>query len=248
MYKTICIGVEGQAFAIGAEASNDRQNHRARAGASDILSGTKITGWQQEVSGMKIHMTRKISFFRINYVIDEYGAYKGLGRCTLDLFFQRLKLIKNDCLVYELRQTNYLLQILSAIPILGLMFFVPFHLIYKGTAIGRTKRLSASSGYQIFINDDIYEVHLHNDNKCSVMKNETQICLITKKEEVWFEENEYEILAPLTCEEDELSKLFLICMFIDVTCFANHRRWAAHKKEKNIVWDDAFPERAEWVP
>lgn len=80
------------------------------------------------------------------------------------------------------------------------------------------------------------------------MKNGTQISRITKNEEVWFEENKYEVLVSDTCGEEELSKLFLICMFIDVTFFANHRRWVAHKKEKNIVWSDSYPERAEWTP
>ena len=50
------------------------------------------------------------------------------------------------------------------------------------------------------------------------------------------------------CCEDEQNRIFLLCMFIDVTFFANHRRWAAHRKEKNIVLYDAFPERAEWTP
>lgn len=128
------------------------------------------------------------------------------------------------------------------------MFFVPYHLFYKGSSYGRTRRISASSGYQLSINNDIYEIHLHNGNKCSIVKNGTQISRITKNEEVWFEENKYEVLVSDTCGEEELSKLFLICMFIDVTFFANHRRWVAHKKEKNIVWSDSYPERAEWTP
>ena len=179
--------------------------------------------------------------------MQESVVYKGLGRCTLDLFFQRLRLLKNDKLIFELRQRNLFLQIIAAIPIIGLAVFVPFHLFFDGTVIGRTKRLFASSGYQLSVNEDIYEIHLHNDNKCSVVKNGTQISLITKDIEVWFEENRYDLLISSTCDEEELDRLFLICMFIDITFFANHRTWSAHRKEKSIVWNDAYPERAEWT-
>ena len=163
------------------------------------------------------------------------------------MFFQRLRLWKNEHLIYELHQRNLFLQILSIIPIIGLAVFVPYRLLFKGSVIGRTKHLPASAGYQLSVNEDQYEIHLHSGNKCSVMKNGTQIGLITKDEEVWFEENKYELLVSDSCEEDELSRLFLICMFIDVTFFANHRRWAAHRKEKNIVWSDTYPERADWT-
>lgn len=197
---------------------------------------------------MSFHLSRKLHLFRSTYQIRERGDVQGVGRNTLDLLFQRLKLLKCGELLYEMRQTNLFLQILAVIPILGLAVFVPFQLFFNGKKIGRTRRLSASAGYEITFGDDHYEIHLHRGNRCSVVKNGTQIGLAIKSEEVWFEENEYEILLPDGCGEDEQNRMFLICMFIDVTFFANHRRWAAHKKEKNIVWDDAFPERAEWTP
>ena len=197
---------------------------------------------------MTLHLSRKLHLFRSTYTIRERGDYHGVGRNTLDLLFHRLKLLKNGELLYEMRQTNLFLQILAAIPILGLAVFVPFQLFFNGKKIGRSRRLSASAGYEITFGDDRYEIHLHSDNRCSVVKNGDQICLITKNEEVWFEENEYEVLLPDSCGEEEQSRVFLLCMFIDVTFFANHRRWAAHRKEKNIVWGDAFPERAEWTP
>lgn len=197
---------------------------------------------------LKIHLSRKLSLFRAVYQIRERGDYQGVGRNTLDLLFQRLKLLKNGALLYELRQTNLLLQILAAIPILGLAVFVPFQLFFNGQRIGRSRRLSASAGYEIRFGEDYYEIHLHSGNRCSVMKNGSQISLITKNEEVWFEENQYELLVSEACEEAELSRLFLICMFVDVTYFANHRRWVSHKKETTVVWSDAYPERAEWTP
>ena len=197
---------------------------------------------------MTLHLSRKLHLFRSTYQIRERGDYHGVGRNTLDLLFQRLKLLKNGELLYEMRQTNLFLQILAAIPILGLAVFVPFQLFFNGKKIGGSRRLSASAGYEITFGDDRYEIHLHNDNRCSVVKNGNQISLITKNEEVWFEESEYEVLLPDSCGEAEQSKIFLLGMFIDVTFFANHRRWAAHKKEKNIVLFDAFPERAEWTP
>ena len=197
---------------------------------------------------MTLHLSRKLHLFRSTYTIRERGDYHGVGRNTLDLLFHRLKLLKNGELLYEMRQTNLFLQILAAIPILGLAVFVPFQLFFNGKKIGRSRRLSASAGYEITFDDDRYEIHLHSDNRCSVVKNGNQICLITKNEEVWFEENEYEVLLPDNCGEAEQSRIFLLGMFIDVTFFANHRRWSAHRKEKNIVWGDAFPERAEWTP
>ena len=197
---------------------------------------------------MKYHLSRKLNLFRATYLVRERGNYQGISRNTLDLLFHRLKLLKNNELLYELRQPNLFLQILAAIPILGLAVFVPFQLFFNSQKIGRSRRLSASAGYEISFGDDHYEIHLHNGNRCSVMKNGTQISLISKNEEVWFEENEYEILFPDNCCETEESRIFLLCMFIDVTFFANHGRWSAHKKEKNIVWGDAFPERAEWAP
>ena len=197
---------------------------------------------------MKLHFSRKLSLLRAIYQIRERGDYLGVSRNTLDLLFHRLKLLKNGELLYEMRQTNLFLQILAVIPILGLAVFVPFQLFFKGKKIGKSRRLSASAGYEITFGDDHYEIHLHSGNRCSVMKNGSQISLITKNEEVWFEENEYGILLPDNCGEEEQSRIFLLCMFIDVTFFANHRRWSAHKIEKNIVWDDAFPERAEWTP
>ena len=197
---------------------------------------------------MTIHLSRKLNLFRSTYLIRGRRDLQGLSRNTLDLLFQRLKLPKDGELLYELRQTNWLLQLLAVIPLLGLAVFVPYELFFKGQKIGRSRRLSASAGYELAFGDDRYEIHLHNGNRCSVVKNGTQTALITKSEEVWFEENEYEILLPDECCEDEQNRIFLLCMFIDVTFFANHRRWAAHRKEKNIVFYDAFPERAEWTP
>ena len=197
---------------------------------------------------MKLHFSRKLSLLRAIYQIRERGDYQGVSRNTLDLLFHRLKLLKNGELIYEMRQTNLFLQILAAIPILGLAVFVPYQLFFMGRRIGRSRRLSASAGYEIAFGDDRYEIHLHNGSRCSVVKNGMQTALITKNEEVWFEENEYEILLPDGCGEDEQNRIFLLCMFIDVTFFANHRRWAAHRKEKSIVLYDAFPERAEWTP
>ncbi|MBQ3263019.1 MAG: hypothetical protein IJH52_07575 [Oscillospiraceae bacterium] len=197
---------------------------------------------------MILHLSRKLHLFRSTYQIRERGDVQGTGRNTLDLLFHRLKLLKNGELLYEMRQTNLFLQILAAIPILGLAVFVPFQLFFNGKKIGRSRRLSASAGYEIAFGDDRYEIHLHNDNRCSVVKNGAQIALIAKNEEVWFEENEYEVLLPDNCGEAEQSRIFLLGMFIDVTFFANHRRWSAHKKEKNIVLFDAFPERADWTP
>ncbi len=197
---------------------------------------------------MTIHLSRKLHLFRSTYQIRERGDVQGVGRNTLDLLFHRLKLLKDGELLYELRQTNLFLQILAIIPILGLAVFVPFQLFFKGQKIGRSRRLSASAGYEIAFADDRYEIHLHNGSRCSVMKNGSQISLITKNEEVWVEENEYEILLQDEVGAEEENRLFLLCMFIDVTFFANHRRWSAHKKKKSIVLYDAFPERAEWTP
>ena len=197
---------------------------------------------------MTIHLSRKLNLFRSTYLIRGRRDLQGLSRNTLDLLFQRLELLKAGELFYELRQTNWLLQLLAVIPLLGLAVFVPFQLFFKGQKIGRSRRLSASAGYELAFGVDRYEIHLHNGNRCSVVKNGTQTALITKSEEVWFEENEYEILLPDECCEDEQNRIFLLCMFIDVTFYANHRRWAAHRKEKNIVLYDAFPERAEWTP
>lgn len=197
---------------------------------------------------LKFHLSRKLHLLQSVYQIRERGDYQGVGRNTLDLLLQRLKLLKNGELVYEMRQTNLFLQILAVIPLLGLVVFVPFHLFFNGKKIGRSRRLSASAGYEISFGDDHYELHMHSGNRCSVMKNGSQISLITKNEEAWFEENEYEILLPGECCEREEGRIFLLCMFIDVTFFANHRRWSAHKKEKNVILYDAFPERAEWMP
>ena len=197
---------------------------------------------------MTLHLSRKLHISRSAYTIRERGDVQGLGRNTLDLLFQRLKLMKGGEALYELRQTNWLLQLLAVIPLLGLAVFVPFQLFFMGQKIGRSCRLSASAGYEIAFGDDRYEIHLHNGSRCSVVKNGTQTALITKSEEVWFEENEYEILLPDGCGEDEQSRMFLLCMFIDVTFFANHGQWAANRKVKSIVLYDAFPERAEWMP
>lgn len=197
---------------------------------------------------MTLHLSRKLHISRSTYAIRERGDVQGLSRNTLDLLFQRLRLMKGSEVLYELRQTKLLLQLLAVIPILGLAVFVPFQLFCKGQKIGRSRRLSASAGYEIAFGDDRYEIHLHNGSRCSVVKNGAQIGRITKNEEVWFEENEYEILLPDGCGENEQNRIFLLCMFIDVTFFANHRRWAAHRKEKSIVLYDAFPERAEWTP
>ena len=197
---------------------------------------------------MTLHLSRKLHISRSTYAIRERGDVQGLSRNTLDLLFQRLKLLKCGELLYELRQTNLFLQILAAIPILGLAVFVPYQLFFMGRRIGRSRRLSASAGYEIAFGDDRYEIHLHNGSRCSVVKNGAQIGRITKNEEVWFEENEYEILLPDEADAEEEHRVVLLCMFIDVTFFANHRRWAAHRKEKSIVLYDAFPERAEWTP
>lgn len=197
---------------------------------------------------MRLHMSRKISGFRLCYAVAEDRAYRGLGRCTLDLLFQRLRLWRGETLLFELRQTNLLLQILAAIPILGLAVFVPFRLLFRGERIGRSRRLFDSAGYQITFGADAYDVHLHRDNRCSVVKNGTQICLVSKDEETWFEEHQYELLVSDASGEAELERLFLICMFIDANFFPNHRRWSAHRREKNVIFFDAFPERADWTP
>ena len=197
---------------------------------------------------MTLHLSRKLHLSRSTYAIRERGELQGVGRNTLGLLFQRLRLMRGGEALYELRQTNWLLQLLAVIPLLGLAVFVPFQLFFKGQKIGRSRRLSASAGYEIAFGDDRYEIHLHNGSRCSVVKNGAQIGRITKNEEVWFEENEYEILLPDEADAEEEHRVVLLCMFIDTTFFANHGQWAAHRKEKSIVLYDAFPERAEWTP
>ena len=148
---------------------------------------------------MTIHLSRKLNLFRSTYLIRGRRDLQGLSRNTLDLLFQRLKLLKDGELLYELRQTNWLLQLLAVIPLLGLAVFVPFQLFFKGQKIGRSRRLSASAGYELAFGVDRYEIHLHNGNRCSVVKNGTQTALITKSEEVWFEENEYAAYFSSAC-------------------------------------------------
>ena len=75
---------------------------------------------------MTIHLSRKLNLFRSTYLIRGRRDLQGLSRNTLDLLFQRLKLLKDGELLYELRQTNWLLQLLAVIPLLGLAVFVPF--------------------------------------------------------------------------------------------------------------------------
>lgn len=199
-----------------------------------------------KVTKLKLHITRKFGWLRKNYQVCESDAYLGLGRHTFGLLFQRLKLFKGEDQLYELRQTNVLLKLLDVIPLLGWMIIVPFQVFFQGKRIGRSRRIPF--GYQIAFRDDLYEIRLHRDNICSVMKNGEQISLITKRAETWFEANEYEIQLPDRCCEDEQERILLLCMFIDVFYFPNDLSWYAYRKGKTRILHDDYPDRAEWRP
>lgn len=192
------------------------------------------------------HITRKIKAFKLVYSIQDNQEVSGSGRCTMGLLFQYLRVTNNND-SFVLRQKNLLLQLLSIIPILNLFVRVPYYFYRKTERRGILKYAKKDSGYVLQDGKDKYVVRPHNHNICSICKNDIQIVKVEKKLESWFEENQYTISATDNVVPD-LPLLLVLCMFIDVTYYKNYRQWSAHKKEINIVWNDPYPELAEWTP
>lgn len=192
-------------------------------------------------------MKRKLDLHKIVYTVEEKPELAGYGRCTLGLFFQNLRVSENSNSLLCLRQQNVFLQLLAVIPIISLFIHVPY-IFFKGTRqAGVVRHIPDCCGYCLQDQTDRYEILLHNHNICSVCKNGVQVARIQKNPETWFEVNEYTVYAG----DDVMvrsSLLMLICMFVDITFYSNHRHWSAHKTETSIVLNDPFAEREVWMP
>lgn len=191
------------------------------------------------------HITRKIQAFKLVYSIQDNQEVSGSGRCTMGLLFQYLRVTNNND-SFVLRQKNLLLQLLSIIPVLSLFVRVPYH-YRKSEQNGTLAYAGKNSGYVLQVGKDQYVIRPHNHNIYSICKNNIQIAKVEKKLESWFEENQYTIFVADNVVQD-LPLLLILCMFIDVTYYKNYRQWSAHKKETNVVWNDPYPELAEWTP
>lgn len=197
---------------------------------------------------MKIfHIIRRMTSFRLVYSIEESQEVLGSGRCTMGLFFQYLRITSRGNVSLSLRQKNYFIQLLSVIPIVSLFVRVPYCFFRETEQNGVLKYSRTDDGYVLRDGKDRYVVRPHNHNVCSICKNGIQIAKVQKKLESWFEENQYTVFATDETAE-ELSLMLLLCMFIDTTYYKNYRQWSAHKKETNVVWNDPYPEMAEWNP
>lgn len=196
---------------------------------------------------MQLHIERVPCKAHYRYSMQEDSSIRITANYTFGMGLKNVQLYKDDKLIYSLRQTNPGLNMLHCIPILRAVIYAPFKFFVNGQLDGYTEKIIFQAARKIHIATDTYEIRLHNDNKLSIVKNDTQIALIQKATHTTMERNSYTIYFN-TCETDNQQLLALFCGFIDVEFFPNHWRVSVDKHEKEFVFSDKWCERASWRP
>ncbi len=147
---------------------------------------------------------------------------------------------------YTMKQSNWLLKILMAIPkiFIPIDLFPKYNIFSDEKIIGKTKPAFCTPKREIMIENSLYEVYLHSNNYISIMKDDVQIALVKKSVVTIGEKNRYDVDFECVTEKDKVLILLMVA-FADVVFFPNRFSVAAVKYEKTIG-KDKMAHRTAW--
>ena len=180
------------------------------------------------------------------YTVSENSKISGTSRYTLGFLFHNITVRSESGDTLCLRQTNFFLQILDNIPLIGWFVFVPFQAYVNGVYAGSSKRKYGAAMYTFPIGEDIYEMSLHNPNKAALLKNGKQIALYRRDDEIWLEQTVYRVQHSADAVPEIL---LLFAVFADQVLFSlSGSQVAVYRKERYYQLRDKHPERGNWKP
>lgn len=164
---------------------------------------------------------------------------------TLNFGCNKLFVTDLDGVNYSLQQKNRWLKFINSLPVFNLETFIPYFFYENDTLCGKGKKIHFQPAYQFNFKSDAFELREHKNNIFSLMQNQKQIALYKRPSTSFNEQLSYFIDF---YDEKMLPFFLLFCAFIDTQFYPNHASLHMYKKEVDVVFNDAFAERAKWKP
>lgn len=188
-------------------------------------------------------ITREMKKKHYSFSINTTKNISGKANYTFGLLLQKITIVSSKS-VLQLKQTNWILKLLNAFPILNSEVLAPYKFYVNGRYCGKSKNVFLEPCFFFDIENKRYEVRLHNNNIISLMMNNTQIALFEKETSSRRERNIYKIRH--STEHIEKEMLLLFCAFADLVFYENESFVSYYKIEKNYVLNDKYAERTKW--
>lgn len=175
-----------------------------------------------------------------NYRLTAEGNY------TFGLRPVKITVKKEDELICTIQEKHAALKVFCRL-LMNLLQLAPYKVkyraqkpsLFKASVLFLTPKITGKIG------DDVFELRLHNDDICSITRNNVQIARIEKDIITEFEQNKYRIFYS---DESDFELCFIFCVLIDAQWYKDDTEWAAFRYEKTLVPVDKYPERARWMP
>ncbi len=195
---------------------------------------------------MKIIVERTLALNKYSYAIEGNDAWIGKANYTFGITLWKLCVYSKEDFTFELKQTNWFLKLLNILPVLNLETFTPFKYFESLQYNGYSRKKFLKAAFLFHMGNEIYELRQHNDNICSLMKNEIQVAVYKKEPFSFSEKNRYTVKYSNDMV-DNLQLILLFCIFIDVVFYSNKRRVSLVKYERDVIINkDKYSERSLW--
>lgn len=149
---------------------------------------------------------------------------------------------------YSLKQTNILIKLLNALPLLNLYSFTNFKYYVNDVYKGRTSHNNfLKPQFKFHLGEVEYDIYCHKNNYISIMRDNKQIALVKKEDLTYAEKNRYILRYDASSQYNDAFLLLLVC-FIDVTFYPNHFSFSNIKYEKTLGSDKNYDDRVNWRP
>jgi hypothetical protein len=197
---------------------------------------------------MELIIERTLSKKEFLYKIIGKDQLIGRANYTGEILLRKIlvtDLISN--VSYLLSQTNILIKLLNALPLLNLYSFTNFKYYVNAVYKGRTSSNFFKPQFRFLVEDIEYIIYSHKNNFVSIMRNDKQIALIKKEDVTYAEKNRYLILYEESSQNNIAFLLLLVC-FIDVVFYPNHFSFSYIKYERTVGFDKNYDDRVNWEP
>lgn len=170
----------------------------------------------------------------------------GESNYTFGVTLSKITIKKEEKIISTIREKNIFLKIFCRL-LMNFFQLSPYELNYRSqkSFFLRASIISIFPKISGEIENDVFELRLHNNNICSLMKNNVQIAKFKKETKSEFEQNRYTISYS---SERDFEICFIFCILMDIQWYKDDTEWAAVRYEKTLVPFDKFSERAYWIP
>jgi len=195
---------------------------------------------------MNTTIERKITSEGFSYTISCDPTLEGTTNFTLSLLPIHITVVECDTNIYQMKEANWLLKLISWIPIPIWNRLMPFKYYLNGSLLGKSKTTLFRPAFFFPIGADVYEIRGHSKNYYSMMKNDVQVALIQRETYVYHERNTYQIKFKEDCCPKPI--LLLLCIFIDTKFYPNQGSIFTNRWDTDYVINDLYEDRVLWKP